>query len=131
MHRRYVHDRCFHPTQARSTREGNSNTVHKIYSAARLATNVSISCHIPQLRNPISSRRSTNISFIRLTAQIVMPKILILVINQPNAQILVLIIRFIICRYMFRALCAHHQEVEIVLYSIWYHHTCRCCIIQF
>jgi len=26
--------------------------------------------------------------------------------------------------YMFRALCAHHQ-VKIVLYSIWYHHTCR------
>ena len=25
---------------------------------------------------------------------------------------------------MFRALCAHHQ-VKIVLYSIWYHHTCR------
>ena len=25
---------------------------------------------------------------------------------------------------MFRALCAHHQEVKIVLYSIWYHHTC-------
>jgi len=23
---------------------------------------------------------------------------------------------------MFRALCAHHQEVKIVLYSIWYHH---------
>jgi len=22
---------------------------------------------------------------------------------------------------MFRALCAHHQEVKIVLYSIWYH----------
>ena len=32
---------------------------------------------------------------------------------------------FIICLYMFRALCAHHQEVKIVLYSIWYHHTCR------
>jgi len=32
---------------------------------------------------------------------------------------------FIICLYMFRALCAHHQEVRIVLYSIWYHHTCR------
>ena len=31
---------------------------------------------------------------------------------------------FIICLYMFRALCAHHQEVKIVLYSIWYHHTC-------
>jgi len=31
--------------------------------------------------------------------------------------------------------CAHHQEVKIVLYSIWYHHTyrcddTRCCIIQ-
>jgi len=24
---------------------------------------------------------------------------------------------------MFRALCAHHQELRIVLYSIWYHHT--------
>ena len=24
---------------------------------------------------------------------------------------------------MFRALCAHRQEVKIVLYSIWYHHT--------
>ena len=36
--------------------------------------------------------------------------------------------KFIICLYMFymfRALCAHHQEVKIELYSIWYHHTCR------
>jgi len=51
---------------------------------------------------------------------------------------------------MFRALRAHYQEVKIVLYSIWYHHTrtwpsrapvhrtatyrcddTRCCIIQF
>jgi len=24
---------------------------------------------------------------------------------------------------MFLALCAHHQEDKIVLYSIWYHHT--------
>ena len=31
--------------------------------------------------------------------------------------------KFIICLYMFRALCAHHQEVKIVLYSIWYLHT--------
>ena len=31
--------------------------------------------------------------------------------------------KFIICLYMFRALCAHQQEVKIVLYSIWYHHT--------
>jgi len=29
------------------------------------------------------------------------------------------------CLYMFLALCTHHQEVEIVLHSIWYHHTCR------
>jgi len=33
--------------------------------------------------------------------------------------------KFIIRLYMFRALCAHHQVVKIVLYSIWYHHTCR------
>jgi len=32
---------------------------------------------------------------------------------------------FIIHLYMFRALCAHHQEVKIVLYSIWYRHTRR------
>ena len=32
-------------------------------------------------------------------------------------------ISFISCLYMFRAPCAHHQEVKIVLYSIWYHHT--------
>ena len=24
---------------------------------------------------------------------------------------------------MFRATCAHHQEIKIVLYNIWYHHT--------
>ena len=33
--------------------------------------------------------------------------------------------KFIICLYMFRALSAHYQEVKIVLYNIWYHHTCR------
>ena len=26
---------------------------------------------------------------------------------------------------MFRALYVHHQEVKIVLYSIWYRQTCR------
>jgi len=26
---------------------------------------------------------------------------------------------------MFRTLCAYHQEVKTVLYSIWYRHTCR------
>jgi len=33
--------------------------------------------------------------------------------------------KFIICLYMFRVLCVHHQEVKIVLYSVWYLHTCR------
>ena len=33
--------------------------------------------------------------------------------------------KFIICLYMFRALCAHHQVVKLVLYSIWYHHNYR------
>jgi len=33
--------------------------------------------------------------------------------------------KFIIRLYMFRALCAHTQEIKIVLYSIWYHHTYR------
>jgi len=33
--------------------------------------------------------------------------------------------KFIIRFYMFQAVCTHHQEVKIVLHSIWYHHTCR------
>jgi len=33
--------------------------------------------------------------------------------------------KFIIRLYMFRALCAHHQEFKIVSYSLWYHHTYR------
>jgi len=31
--------------------------------------------------------------------------------------------KFISYLYMFRAPCAHHQEVKIALYSLWYHHT--------
>jgi len=31
--------------------------------------------------------------------------------------------KFIVFLYMFRALCAHHQEVKIALYSLWYRHT--------
>jgi len=33
--------------------------------------------------------------------------------------------KFILYIFMFRAICAHHQEVKIVLYSIWYRHTCK------
>ena len=47
---------------------------------------------------------------------------MILVINQLNAQNL-FYDKFVIRLYMFRALCAHHQEVKIVLYGIWNHHT--------
>jgi hypothetical protein len=48
--------------------------------------------------------------------------IFILVINQLDAQNS-FYNKFISCLYMFRALCAHRQEVKIVLYSLWYHHT--------
>jgi len=33
--------------------------------------------------------------------------------------------KFTIRLYMFRAICAHYQEIKIVLYSIFYRHTCR------
>jgi len=33
--------------------------------------------------------------------------------------------KFISCLYIFRAPCAHRQEVKIVLNSLWYHHTYR------
>ena len=50
--------------------------------------------------------------------------IFILVINQLVAQNL-FYNKFISCLYMFRASCAHRQEVKIVLNSLLYHHTCR------
>jgi len=33
--------------------------------------------------------------------------------------------KFILCLYMFRALCADHQQVKTVLYSIWYRQNSR------
>ena len=33
--------------------------------------------------------------------------------------------KFISCLYMFRAPCAHRQEVKTVLCSLWYYHTYR------
>jgi len=44
--------------------------------------------------------------------------VFILVINQLGAQNL-FHNKFIICLYMFRAPCAHRQEVKIVSYSLW------------
>jgi len=40
-------------------------------------------------------------------------------INQLDAQNL-FYNNFISCLYMFRAPCAHRQEVKIVLHSLWY-----------
>ena len=62
-------------------------------------------------------------------------EIFISVINQLDAQNL-FYNKFISCLYMFRALSVHRQEVKIVFYSLWYHHTYRCddtggCIILF
>jgi len=48
----------------------------------------------------------------------------ILVINQLDAQNL-FYNKFISCLYMFRTPCARRQEVKIVLYSLWYHHSYR------
>jgi len=61
--------------------------------------------------------------------------VFILVINQLDAQNL-FYNKFIIRLYMFRASYADRQEAKIVLYSLWYLHTCRCddtrcCIIQY
>jgi len=42
-----------------------------------------------------------------------------LVINQLDAQNL-FYNRFFSCLYMFRAPCAHRQEVKILLYIFWY-----------
>jgi len=50
---------------------------------------------------------------------------IILVINQLLMHKFLFYNKFIKRLYIFRALCAHHQEVKIVLYSVWYHHTCR------
>ena len=80
---------------------------------------------------PVRNNYSTFFDVL-LTAHL---SIFILVINQLDAQNL-FYNKFISYFYMFRAPCAHHQEVKILLYSLWYHHTYRCddtrgCIIQF
>jgi len=46
----------------------------------------------------------------------------ILVVNQLGAQNLCYS-KFISYLYVFRAPCAHRQEVKTVLYSLWYYHT--------
>ena len=52
-------------------------------------------------------------------------KIFISVFNQIDAKKMCFTISFISCLYMFRAPCAHHQEVKIALHSLWCHYTYR------
>ena len=87
---------------------------------------------LPTFRRYRMPSTSVQVSDVLLTVHL---SIFILVINQLGAQNL-FYNKFISCLYMFRALCAHRQEVKIVLYSLWYHHTYRCgnnrgCIIQY
>ena len=51
-----------------------------------------------------------------MAANLILEYFFILVINQLDAQNLSYN-KFISCLYMFRAPCAHRQEVKIVLYS--------------
>ena len=47
----------------------------------------------------------------------------IFVNNQLDAQNFCFTISLFRSFYMFRAPCAHRQEVKIALHSLWYHHT--------
>jgi len=49
----------------------------------------------------------------------------ILVFNQLDAQNL-FHNKFYFIPLHVSSTCAHHQEVEIALHSLWYHHTYRC-----
>jgi len=56
------------------------------------------------------------------------------VFNQLDAQNL-FYYKFYFMPLHVSSTCAHHQEVEIALYSLWYHHTYRCddtrgCVMQ-
>jgi len=61
--------------------------------------------------------KHNNLRIINCDVLLTVHLIIILVINQLNAQIL-FYNKFILCLYMFQALCAYYQEVKIVLYSI-------------
>jgi len=50
--------------------------------------------------------------------------IFILIINQLDVQNL-FYNKFISCLFLFRAPCAHRQDIKTVLCSLWYHHTYR------
>jgi len=48
--------------------------------------------------------------------------VFILVIDQLNAQTFVLQQIYLMLLHA-SSICAHHQKVKIILYSLWYHHT--------
>ena len=76
-------------------------------------------CSLQRSCNKIVLHYITQIFYVLLTVHL---SIFISVFNQLYAQNL-FYNKFISCLYMFRAPCAHHQEVKIALYSLWYHHT--------
>jgi len=62
-------------------------------------------------------------------------RLFISVFNQHDAQNL-FDNKFYIMPLHVSSTCAHHQEVRIVLHSLWYHHMYRCddnrgCVMQF
>jgi hypothetical protein len=92
--------------------------LHFIFSKWKKITEISHE----NLRFVYGSVEVTNCFDVLLTVHL---SLFILVINQFDAHSL-FYNKFISCLYMFRAPCAHRQEVKIVLYSLWYHHTYRC-----
>jgi len=51
--------------------------------------------------------------------------IFILVFNQLDVQIFLFYNKFYFTPLHISSKFAHHQEVKIALYSLWYHHTYR------
>ena len=98
------------------------------YSVSRLKPSLSTECNIPALN---SKKKNTFINpILTFKCPVDLEKIhvfastFVLVINQLDAQNL-FYNKFISCLYMFLAPCAHCQEVKILLYSLWCHHTYR------
>jgi len=77
----------------------------------------------------------TNFSLLVDVLLTVYLSIFILVFNQIDAQNL-FCNKFYFTPLHVSSTCAHHLEVKIALYSLWYHHTYMCddtrgCVMQF
>ena len=77
------------------------------------ADTVSTKKHVGQQSNHLPHKPTS--FYVSLTVQL---SIFILVINHIDAQNL-FYNKFLSCLHMFRAPCAHRQDVKIVLYSLW------------